>query len=169
MNICHQCSNGWPVETNFCRKGSNCVRKKNDLDRARATIRTLGGNAHISYRSDRQQIDPAILIANHPIRGGEISSPAIRPLDQWPLKVHSGRQQFEIRSLAAKVHFDRQHFDHWRAKFVLNQQFDPWHPQNHFESVVAPSMAVWRVAWFAKGTKAGPQDGPTHFCSAKML
>ena len=76
------------------------------------------------YRSDRQQIDPVdptILIANHPLRGGEISSPAIRPLDHWPL--------------AARVHFPRQQFDHWRAKFVLSQQFDPWHPQNHFESL----------------------------------
>ena len=70
----------------------------------------LGGKC--SYRFDRQQNDPAILggqkfilIANHPIRGGEISSPAIRPLDHWPL--------------AAKVHSCRQQFDLWRQKFFL--------------------------------------------------
>ena len=93
----------------------------------------LGGKC--SYRFDRQQNDPAILggqifilIANHPIRGGEISSPAIRPLDHWPLaaKVHSGLQQFDLWRQKFFLIVPTGHqfgptkqFDHWRPKFVL--------------------------------------------------
>ena len=119
----------------------------------------LGGKC--SYRFDRQQNDPAILggqifilIANHPIRGGEISSPAIRPLDHWPLaaKVHSCRQQ--IRSLAAKVLFDRAN--------NLGHQFDPWRPQNHFNfnfDSVPLDHPGWRCGGVACGTVRKRDEG----------